>query len=68
MSLSYHEHYNIRGEEVVTLVNNEVKAAGFHTEVWDGRNREGLGVGSGFYFYHLKASGRVFVRKMVLVR
>ena len=60
--------YNILGEEVVTLVNEELKAAGFHAAVWDGRNSSGQYVASGVFIYQLKAAGRILTSKMALVR
>ena len=60
--------YNILGEEIVTLVNDKLKTAGFHAVVWDGRTRTGLRVGSGLYFYQLKAGGFVETKKMTLLR
>lgn len=38
--------YNVLGQEVRTLVNNEMRA-GFHSIIWDGRNRSGVRVASG---------------------
>jgi hypothetical protein len=66
--------YNLLGAEVATLVENEQKAAGYHTTIWDGRNAAGKGVASGVYFIRLRAgpsasSGQAFVqtRKMLLL-
>jgi len=63
--------YNIRGEEVITLVDQEQRA-GRYQVVWDGRNNQGKEVTSGVYFYRLKVQGdRLKVtktRKMVLLR
>ena len=60
--------YNILGEEVVTLVNDELKTAGFHVAVWDGRNSNGQRVGSGVYLYQVRFENGVETKKMALVR
>lgn len=47
------EIYNISGQEVLTLVN-ENQSAGKHSVVWDGKDDSGKQVSSGVYFYQLK--------------
>ena len=66
--------YDLLGHEVVTLLNNELKSAGYHAAIWDGRNNTGEATVSGVYFVRLRVvpsggSRQVFVqtRKMVLV-
>ncbi|MBN8547076.1 MAG: T9SS type A sorting domain-containing protein [Ignavibacteria bacterium] len=54
--------YNMLGEEVALLVNEE-KPFGTWEAKWDAS-----GVSSGVYFYRLTAGGYVDTRKMVLVR
>jgi hypothetical protein len=46
--------YNLLGQNVKTLVNSELPA-GPHNIIWDGTNNDGEIVGSGTYFYRLKA-------------
>ncbi|MFC1493537.1 FlgD immunoglobulin-like domain containing protein, partial [candidate division KSB1 bacterium] len=59
--------YNISGQLVKTLVSGRMPA-GYHNVRWDGTNRFGAKVGSGIYFYHLRA-GRIFVvKKMVMIK
>jgi len=41
---------------------------GAHTLYWDGTDYAGNTVASGIYFYELKASDFVSVRKMVLLK
>jgi len=60
--------YNILGEEVVTLVNDEMKTAGFHVAVWDGRNSSGRYVASGVFVYQLKAGERTIAKKMAFAK
>lgn len=59
--------YNMLGQRITTLVH-EVKSAGRHVVVWDGRNNNGQPVASGLYFYSLKAGDFIKTNKMVLLR
>jgi hypothetical protein len=59
--------YNILGQKVKTLVNDEQKA-GFKTVKWDGTNDLGTKVASSIYIYRLKAGDFVAQHKMVLVK
>ncbi len=59
--------YNILGEEVITLVDQEQRV-GRYEVVWDGRNNQGKEVTSGVYLYRLKAGEFTAARKMVLLR
>lgn len=53
---------NLLGQEVETLVHNEL-TAGRHTIEWDGS-----GFRSGIYFIHMNAGAFVETRKMILLR
>jgi hypothetical protein len=59
--------YNLLGQEVKTLVD-EVQEAGFRTVEWDSRNNGNGLVGSGVYFYELRAGSFVQERKMLLLK
>jgi len=59
--------YNIRGEEVKTLINGR-KQAGSHSIVWDGRDNNGNKVASGVYFCTLDANEKHTTMKMVLLK
>lgn len=59
--------YDISGRLVKTLVN-ENRAAGNYTEQWDGSNSIGQKVGSGIYFYQIKAGEFQQIKKMMLVK
>lgn len=59
--------YNVAGQVVRTLVR-ESKAPGRYTVEWDGRNDLGAALGSGVYFYRLKAGGIEQIRKMMLLK
>lgn len=58
--------YNIAGQEVRRLIDNQIKA-GYHIVRWDGRDSNGLPVGSGIYYYRMVAGDYTSVRKMVLI-
>ena len=59
--------YNVRGELVKTLLNENMVAA-THSVIWDGRNSTGQSVSSGVYFYSLKAGSYEKMEKMTLVK
>lgn len=62
------EVYNVLGQRVRTLVRGKKQAAGLHEVAWEGESRYGTPVGSGVYFYRIRAEGFQETRKMVLVR
>ncbi|MGA9117889.1 MAG: FlgD immunoglobulin-like domain containing protein, partial [Bacteroidota bacterium] len=59
--------YNILGQKVRTLVD-EVRSAGRYTIVWDGKDDQGVNVGTGMYLYRLQAGDAAIVQKMVLLK
>lgn len=59
--------YNTIGQEIRTLVN-EVKPAGYHNLVWNGRNNGGQTVSSGIYIYRMQAGQYVNSQKMMLIK
>jgi len=54
--------YNIAGQRVTTLVNEE-QQAGYHEVNWDGK-----GMASGIYFYRIQAGQFTQTRKMILLK
>ncbi len=60
--------YNLLGAEVVTLVGNEQKTAGYHAAIWDGRDKASRAVVSGVYVYRLQAGSFVMTKKLALVK
>jgi hypothetical protein len=61
------EIYNIRGQRINTLINDQMRA-GYHQVVWNGRCEIGNQVGSGIYFYRLKAGEYQSVRRMLQMK
>jgi hypothetical protein len=66
--------YNLLGEEIAVLADNEYRPAGYHNFIWKGQNKNGQRVASGVYFYMARVmspTGEILVsdtRKMVLVK
>ena len=61
--------YNLKGQKVKQLVSDiRQLPEGEHSVVWDGRDEDNLPVGSGIYFYKLKAGDFQKVRKMILMK
>ncbi len=59
--------YDLRGREVITLVNDR-KTAGSYTIQWDGRNNDGTTVGSGIYIYRMETENFSISKKLVLIK
>jgi hypothetical protein len=60
--------YDITGQVVRKLVDGEQMSAGTYQRVWDGRNNNGIKVGSGVYFFQMRAGDFVDKRKMTLLQ
>ncbi len=59
--------YNVLGQCVKTLVNEEL-AAGTYVAQWDGRSEGGSAVSSGVYFYRMQAGDYVEAKKMIMLK
>ena len=59
--------YDANGHLVRTLVN-EVRGYGAHEVTWDGRDDDGMAMGSGVYLYRLQAGKHTESKKMVLLK
>jgi FlgD Ig-like domain len=59
--------YDANGHLVRTLVN-EVQSHGAHEVTWDGRDANNVVMGSGVYFYRLRAGKVTESKKMVLLK
>jgi len=60
--------YNILGDEIVTLFDNELQAIGYHVAIWDGRDQNGKSVANGIYMYKFKAGNFLMTKKMLLMK
>ena len=59
--------YNMKGQKVRTLVNTD-QTQGQKSVVWDGDDDHGHNVGSGVYFYKLKAGNHTSTKKIVMMK
>lgn len=55
--------YDVLGREIIKLVNNEIKEAGYYSAVFDGSN-----IASGVYFYRLETKGYSIIKKIIVVK
>jgi flagellar hook assembly protein FlgD len=55
------------GREVRALVD-ELRPAGYHQVVWDGRNSHGRLVASGVYLYRFQAKGFVRTERLMFLK
>jgi len=59
--------YNIKGQKVCTLVDNEMEK-GVHCVNWNGRDNAGKQVSYGIYLYKLKEGNRTSVKRMLMMK
>ncbi|HEX2984586.1 MAG TPA: FlgD immunoglobulin-like domain containing protein, partial [Ignavibacteriales bacterium] len=59
--------YDVLGKRVKTLVD-DLRGAGEHTIVWNGKDNTGASVASGIYFYQIKTQNYVKTMKMMLLK
>ncbi len=59
--------YNIHGQEIKILINDE-KPAGYHSINWDATNNYGTKVSSGIYIYQLNAGHFIQTKNMILLK
>jgi hypothetical protein len=60
--------YNVAGQLVRTLVDEEQAPSSMRHVVWDGRDNSGESVSSGIYFYRLTTKDFTQTKKMVLLK
>lgn len=60
--------FNIRGQLVKNLIDNEYREQGHHNAVWNGTDNNGNSVGSGVYLYRLESEKESRTRKMILMK
>ena len=59
--------YDIRGVKVRQLMEG-FKAKGTYRVVWNGRNINGVSLGSGVYFLRLITNEKQLVKRMILMK
>lgn len=60
--------FNIVGQKIRTLTDKQFSQAGRYKVEWNGRDGLGRLVGSGVYFYRLKAGDVIKTKKMIMVK
>ncbi|MEE2627524.1 MAG: FlgD immunoglobulin-like domain containing protein [Candidatus Latescibacterota bacterium] len=60
--------YDMAGQVIRTLVDAQPMTVGSYKQMWDGRNNSGAKVGSGIYFYQLRAGDFIAKKKMTLLQ
>ena len=60
--------YNVQGELVTMLSNNEIVSTGLHNVVWNGKNSSEAIVSSGVYLYQLIINESSVTKKMLLLK
>ena len=62
------EIFNILGQRVRLLVDESQQQDGLWAIQWDGRDDDGLRLGSGVYYYQVQEPGGARLRPMLLLR
>jgi len=60
--------YNIKGQKVVTLYNENTSANEYITVKWNGSDHKQNKVSSGIYMYKLKTANNEYMKKMILMK
>ncbi|MDH5365234.1 MAG: T9SS type A sorting domain-containing protein, partial [Dehalococcoidia bacterium] len=60
--------YNLMGELVMSLVDDENRDTGMHQEPWSGDNAKGSTVASGIYLVHIEVEGKNATEKICVVK
>jgi len=59
--------YNMKGQLVKTLVNENLDAA-YHNVVWNGKDNRNKTISSGIYFYKMRTNNYTATKKMILMK
>ncbi|MDP8209180.1 MAG: T9SS type A sorting domain-containing protein [Candidatus Stygibacter australis] len=60
--------YNIKGQLVIKLIDNETFQKGSHSVNWNGKNYNGKEVSTNVYLYTLQVGDKSISRKMLMVK
>jgi len=60
--------YNLMGELVMSLVDNDNRGTGMYQEPWSGENEKGSTVASGIYLVHIEVEGENATEKICVVK
>ena len=59
--------YDVNGKIVKEFINTSMQPGNYKV-VWDGTNQSGVLVGSGIYFYRIKAGSFIASQKMIFLK
>ena len=59
--------FDMNGKLIKSMVNKQ-QTAGYHKVVWNGLNKSGQKVASGFYIYTIKYNKTITSKKMLLIK
>ncbi len=59
--------YNLKGQKVTTLINEQMKK-GKHATIWSGLDSDNKPVSSGIYLYKIKVGNQVSTNRMLLLK
>ena len=60
--------YNLKGQQVATVINGEPMDRGFHNYLWTGQDDNGQSLAAGIYLYRLVAGDKQRHGKVALIR
>ncbi|MBN2008162.1 VCBS repeat-containing protein [candidate division KSB1 bacterium] len=60
--------YNLQGEEIITLIADELQPEGFHSISWNGTDKMGHIVPTGMYIYQLRVGDYSTMKKMTFIK
>jgi parallel beta-helix repeat protein len=60
--------YNVLGQLVKILIDDEIQSAGIHSTRWDGKNEKGQNVTSGLYFIIMKTKDYYKIKNMLMIK
>ncbi len=60
--------YNMLGQKIATLINNQKLSAGTNNVRWDGKDASGNSVSSGVYLYRISSPEYSVTKKMMLLK
>ena len=61
------EIFNIRGQKISMLVDDKL-SAGYHSAVWNGKDKNDKAVASGIYFYRMRTDSYDKTKRMLLLK
>ncbi len=59
--------YNVLGQKIATLLNEQSYTAGFHAVEWHGDSDNGQRAASGIYFYRISSANFTATKRMLLI-